>query len=143
MAAKKIVTGKDPMDAVLANIQKSMGNKGGTSPFARFKNVERANVPSIPFDGLEDVNDASYAGGIPRGKMVEIFGPESSGKSCLSLHLIAGAQKQGLEAVLIDAEGAFDPSWAAQHGVDVDQLVWAQLDLSLLTPQPHWFQGAN
>ena len=115
---------KDPIDSVLANIEKQMGNKGGKSTFARFGNIEPSDVPVISF-GHKPVDDASYCGGVPRGKMVEIFGPESSGKSLLTLFLIASAQKQGLECVLIDIEQSFDPIWAAQHGVDVAKIVYS------------------
>ena len=113
---------KDPMDAVLRNIEKQMGNKG-TPVLSRFKNIETSNVPVISF-GIKEVDAASYCGGIPRGKMIEIFGPESSGKSLISLHLIASAQKIGLECALLDIEQSFDPVWAAQHGVNPNELVF-------------------
>jgi recombination protein RecA len=115
---------KDNMDVVLANIEKQMGHKSSKSPFARFGNIEKVDVPVIPF-GVSDIDDATYCGGIPRGKMVEIFGGESSGKSLLSLFLIREAQKQGLNCALVDVEQSFDPSWAAMHGVDVEGLVYA------------------
>jgi len=123
---------RDPMDAVLANIEKSMAkaSKGAKDAstkrniFSRFGNIEFADVPVIPF-GIEAINEASHCGGIPRGKMVELFGPESSGKSLLSLYLIASVQRQGLEAALFDIEQSFDPEWAAKHGVDVDKLVYS------------------
>ena len=114
---------KDPMDSVLSNMEKQMGNKGGKSPFARFGTIEASDTPAIPF-GLKGIDEASNCGGVPRGKMVEIFGHESSGKSLLTLYLIAQAQKQGLECALIDVEQSFDPEWAAQHGVQVDSLVY-------------------
>ena len=119
-------TKKDPMDAILANIEKSMGRKNKKPKFARFGNIEAQDIPILPF-GIKAVDEASNGrdgGGVPRGKMVEIFGPESSGKSLLTLYLMASAQKQGLECVLIDVEQSFDPYWAAQHGVNVDKLVW-------------------
>jgi len=116
---------KDPMMAVLANIEKRMGRKKDSpSPFARFGTIENVKIPVIPF-GLKDIDDASYCGGIPRGKMVEIFGEESSGKSLLTLFLIAQAQKQGLECALIDVEQSFDPLWAKKQGVNVDRLVYS------------------
>lgn len=120
---------KDPLIAALANIEKRMGHnkKAGSvckSPFARFGDIERVNVPVIPF-GIKDIDDATYCGGIPRGKMMEIFGNESSGKSLLSLFLIREAQKQGLNCALIDVEQSFDPNWAAMHGVDIDKLIYA------------------
>lgn len=115
---------KDPMNAVLANIEKQMGNKGGKSAFARFGTIERAEVEVIPF-GISDIDDASYSGGLELGKMGEIFGEPSSGKSLLTLFLIGQAQKAGHNTALIDVEQSFDPRWAAQHGVDVDNLVYA------------------
>jgi len=114
----------DPMSSVLANIEKAMGNKGKASTFARFGDIKALDVPVISF-GLKGVDEASYCGGVPRSKMIEIFGPESSGKSLLTLYLMASAQKQGLECALIDIEQSFDPYWAAQHGVDVERLVYA------------------
>jgi len=115
---------KDPMDVVLANIEKSMGHKGKKSTFARFGNIKKEDFPVLAF-GIQAVDDASYCGGVPRGKMVEIYGPESSGKSLLTLCLIANAQKNGLECALIDIEQSFDPSWAKKHGVDVEKLVFS------------------
>jgi recombination protein RecA len=114
---------KDSISSVLANIEKAMGNKG-RPVFSRFKDIDSENVPVISF-GIPAVDKASYCGGVPRGKMVELFGPESSGKSLLSLHLTASAQNSGLECALIDVEQSFDPDWAAQHGVNVDNLVYA------------------
>jgi len=119
---------KDPLVAALANIEKRMGHKPkgdslSKSPFARFGDIEKVNVPVIPF-GIPDIDDATYCGGIPRGKMMEIFGNESSGKSLLSLFLIREAQKQGLNCALIDVEQSFDPNWAAMHGVDIKKLVY-------------------
>lgn len=114
---------KDSMASVLANIEKQMGNKG-TPMLSRFGDIEIEPVQSISF-GLKGIDDASYIGGVPRGKMVELFGPESSGKSLLSLFLIANSQKQGLECALIDIEQSFDPNWAARQGVDVDKLIYS------------------
>ena len=114
---------KDPMESVLANIEKQMGNKG-TPIFSRFGNIDVETTPSISF-GIKGIDDASYIGGIPRGKMVELFGHESSGKSLLSLFLIANAQKQGLECALLDVEQSFDPIWAAKQGVDTSKLVYS------------------
>jgi len=115
---------KDPMEAVLANIEKQMGNKSGKSPFSRFGSIKTELHPVISF-GNKDIDDASNIGGVPRGKMVEIYGPESGGKSLLTLWLMASAQKQGLECALIDIEQSFDPIWATQHGVNVDRLIYS------------------
>lgn len=114
----------DPINAVLANIEKQLGRRGEKSPFSRFKNIEVSKEPVIPF-GIQAINGASYCGGIPRGRIVELFGPESSGKSLLTLYIMAEAQKQGLECALVDIEQSFDPSWAAQHGVNVSDLVYS------------------
>jgi recombination protein RecA len=115
---------KDPMDAVLANIEKQMGNT--KKPIlSRFGKIQTVNEPVIPF-GIQSVDEASYCGGVPRGKMVEVFGPESSGKSLLTLYVIASAQRQGLECALLDIEQSFDPTWAKKHGVDVERLVYCQ-----------------
>ena len=113
----------DPLDPVLANIEKTMGNRG-RPVFSRFGKVERTNLPAISF-GIPAIDDASYCGGVLRGKMVEIFGPESSGKSLLSLFLIASAQKMGLECVLVDIEQSFDAAWATRWGVDVNKLIYS------------------
>lgn len=114
---------RDPMDAVMGNIEKQMGNKG-LPTFSRFGKITRENIPVIPF-GIPAIDDASNCGGIQRGKLVEIFGPESSGKSLLSLYLIASAQKQGLECVLVDVEQSFDAEWARRWGVNVDKLIYS------------------
>jgi recombination protein RecA len=115
---------KDPMDAVLANIEKQMGNT--KKPIlSRFGKIQGVNEPVIPF-GIQSVDDASYCGGVPRGKMVEVFGPESSGKSLITLYVIASAQRQGLDCALLDVEQSFDPTWAKKHGVDVEKLVYCQ-----------------
>ncbi len=114
---------KDAMAAILANIEKQMGNKK-EPVLQRYRDIEATKVPVISF-GIKAIDDASYIGGIPRGKMVEIYGPESSGKSLLTLHLIASAQKQGLECALLDVEQSFDKDWAEKHGVDADNLVIA------------------
>jgi len=113
---------KDPMDAVLANIEKQMGNTKNPL-LTRFEKIEASNEPVIPF-GISSIDEASYSGGIPRGKMVEIYGPESGGKSLLTLYAIASAQRQGLECALLDIEQSFDPNWAKKHGVNVDKLVY-------------------
>lgn len=89
----------------------------------------RATLPVevIP-SGSIAVDSALGAGGFPRGRVIEIFGPESSGKTTLALHLIAEAQKAGGNAAFIDAEHALDPTYAAKLGVDVENLVVSQPD---------------
>jgi len=106
------------IDAVISNIEKLMGNKG--DPII-YKVNENEVIDVISFD-YPDVDKASNCGGVPKGKLVEIFGSESGGKSFLSLKLIASAQKKGLPCCLVDAEQSFDPKWAKKHGVDVKSL---------------------
>jgi len=111
------------LDQVLAQMEKQFG-KG-----AVLKIGSRAIVPVdfIP-SGSISLDSALGVGGFPRGRVIEIFGPESSGKTTLALHAIAEAQKQGGTAVFIDAEHALDPVYARQLGVDVDNLLVSQPD---------------
>lgn len=83
---------------------------------------------SIIHSGAISLDLALGVGGYPKGKMIEIFGPESSGKTTLALHAIANAQKSGGVAVLIDAEYAFDANYAQNIGVDTDNLLISQPD---------------
>ena len=78
--------------------------------------------------GITSIDVATGVGGFPRGRVIEIFGPESSGKTTLALHIIAEAQKLGEEAALVDAEHALDPKYARKLGVDVDNLLVSQPD---------------
>jgi recombination protein RecA len=80
------------------------------------------DVPVISTGSLS-LDNALGVGGLPKGRIVEIYGPESSGKTTLALHVIANAQKQGGVAVLIDAEYAFDANYAKNLGVDIDNLL--------------------
>jgi recombination protein RecA len=91
------------------------------------KSAERVKVEAIPTGSLA-LDIATGVGGIPKGKIIEIFGPESSGKTTLALHVIAEAQKRGGIAVFIDAEHALDPKYAQKIGVDVDNLYISQPD---------------
>merc|ERR1712194_468715 len=83
------------------------------------------NIPSIPSGSL-GLDIALGVGGYPRGRVIEIYGPESSGKTTLTLHAIAEAQKAGGIAAFIDAEHAFDRFYAENLGVDVDNLIISQ-----------------
>ena len=84
-------------------------------------------VEAIPTGALS-LDIALGIGGVPRGRIIEIFGPESSGKTTLALHIIAEAQKMGGEAAFIDAEHALDPVYARKLGVDIDDLIVSQPD---------------
>ena len=89
--------------------------------------VSAMNVEAIPTGALS-LDVALGIGGIPKGRIIEVFGPESSGKTTLALHMIAEAQKAGGEAAFIDAEHALDPVYAKHLGVDVDNLIVSQPD---------------
>ncbi len=108
---------KRALDIALAGIEKQFG-KG-----AVIRMGERAvrDIQVIP-TGCLDLDMALGVGGVPRGRVVEIYGPESSGKTTVALHVVAEAQKMGGVAAFIDAEHALDPVYARKLGVDVDQL---------------------
>lgn len=111
------------LDTALAQIERQFG-KGSV-----MKMSERANqiVEVIPTGSIA-LDAALGIGGLPRGRVVEIFGPESSGKTTLTLHAIANVQKQGGIAAFIDAEHAFDPEYAKKLGIDIDALLVSQPD---------------
>jgi recombination protein RecA len=109
---------------VLGQIEKQFG-KGSIMKLG--DDSAKVNVDSIPTGAL-DLDIALGVGGIPRGRVVEIYGPESSGKTTVTLHMIAEAQKKGGVAAFIDAEHALDPSYAAKIGVDIDELIVSQPD---------------
>src|SRR4029450_9116656 len=107
----------------LGQIEKQFG-KGSIMKLGERGNV---GVEAIPTGALA-LDLALGIGGLPRGRIVEIFGPESSGKSTLAMHVVAEAQRNGGTCAYIDAEHAMDPLSAAKIGVDVDQLLIAQPD---------------
>ena len=119
LKAKKLAALKLTMD----KIDKAYGK--GTIMRMGERQVEK--VPVIPTGSL-GLDMALGVGGYPRGRIVEIFGPESSGKTTLAIHAIAEAQKDGGIAAFIDAEHAFDPTYAAKLGVDMDSLYMSQPD---------------
>jgi recombination protein RecA len=111
------------VEAALANIEKKFG-KGS---IMRLGEREVSDIPAISTTSLS--LDASIGvGGVPRGRIIEIYGPESSGKTTLALHIVAEAQKAGGVAAYIDAEHAMDADYAGKLGVDVDQLLISQPD---------------
>jgi len=112
------------IDAALSQIEKQFG-KGAVM---RMGQKEAAvKVPSIPTGSIA-FDAALGIGGFPRGRVVEVFGPEATGKTTLGIHVIAEAQKQGGQAAFIDAEHAMDPKYAASIGVDIDNLLISQPD---------------
>lgn len=119
MATKKEAEKELSMQEVLDAIELQVGNK--KKPRLKLANAVVAD--DIISFGIPAVDSASNTGGYPRGEIIEIFGPESSGKSYTSYRAIAGVQAAGLNACLIDIEYAFWPSWVAKAGVDLSRLV--------------------
>lgn len=111
------------VDNAIVQIQRQFG-KGA---IMRLGSDERENIPAIP-TGVLSIDLALGVGGFPRGRITEIYGPESSGKTTLALHVIAQAQKLGGNAAFIDAEHALDTAYAERLGVDVDNLLISQPD---------------
>lgn len=114
---------KKALQAALQQIEKEFG-AGAVMKMGENKAM---NIDAIP-TGSISLDYALGIGGVPRGRIVEIFGPESSGKTTVALHIVAQAQKMGGEVAYIDAEHALDPVYAEQLGVDVDSLLVAQPD---------------
>src|ERR671919_188148 len=99
----------------------------GKGSIMRLGEREVSDIPAISTTSLS-LDAAVGVGGVPRGRIVEIYGPESSGKTTLALHIVAEAQKAGGVAAYIDAEHAMDADYAGKLGVDVDQLLISQPD---------------
>ena len=114
---------KKALQTALAQIDKSFGK--GT--VMRLGDRPEMNVEAIPTGSLA-LDAALGIGGVPRGRIIEIYGPESSGKTTLALHILAEAQKRGGEVAFVDAEHALDPVYAAARGVDTDHLRVSQPD---------------
>ena len=124
-AADKILADKKvALDSALAAIEKNFG-KGSVMKLGDASSKMKVNVIS---SGCMEVDFALGVGGYPRGRVIEIYGPESSGKTTLALHAIAEAQKAGGVAAFIDAEHALDPEYANNLGVDIEELYIAQPD---------------
>lgn len=115
---------KKALSLALSQIKKQFGD-GSIMTFG--KNALEREIPVIKTGALA-LDIALGIGGVPRGRVVEIYGPESSGKSTLATHIVANAQKNGGIAAYIDAEHAFDPSYAAKIGVNLDDLLISQPD---------------
>jgi recombination protein RecA len=114
-------------DAALGRAVQQIEKQFGKGAVMRLDENAKSPVDGIPTGSLSlDIALGGY--GIPRGRVVEIFGPESSGKTTLTLHIIAGTQKAGGVAAFIDAEHALDPSWARRLGVKLDDLLVSQPD---------------
>lgn len=118
------------IETVLANIEKLMGSSDDPV-IQKAPSVKEVgtNIPSISF-GYPEVDIASGGSGVPQGKMIEIFGAESGGKSFLTLKLISSAQNAGMECCLVDAENSYHAGWADQQGVDTENLWLIQKPMS-------------
>ena len=114
---------KKALDAALSQIEKQFG-KGSVMKLGEYKAMEIEAIST----GALSLDMALGIGGLPRGRIIEVYGPESSGKTTLALHVIAEAQKLGGEAAFIDAEHALDPVYAKKLGVNIDDLIVSQPD---------------
>ena len=123
MAKEKENIQADTLDETLKQIQKMFG-KGAVM---RLGERESVDVDAIPSGSLL-IDEAIGVGGYPKGRIIEIFGPESSGKTTLALHAIAECQRNGGRAAFIDAEHAIDPVYAKNLGVDINELILSQPD---------------
>ena len=111
------------LEIAMSQIEKQFG-KGSVMKLGEYKAMEIEAIPT----GALGLDIALGIGGVPRGRIIEVFGPESSGKTTLALHIIAEAQKMNGEAAFIDAEHALDPVYAKHLGVDIDNLIVSQPD---------------
>ena len=111
------------LETALNQIEKQFG-KGAVM---RLGQNSTMNVEAIPTGSLA-LDIALGIGGVPKGRIIEIYGPESSGKTTVALHIVAEAQKMGGDAVFIDVEHALDPVYAQALGVDIDSLLVSQPD---------------
>ena len=112
------------LDAALTQIERAFG-KGSVMKLGQSGAV--ADIEAIPTGSL-GLDIALGIGGLPKGRVIEIYGPESSGKTTLALHSVAEAQRAGGICAFVDAEHALDPSYARRLGVDVDELLISQPD---------------
>ena len=114
---------KQALDTAIRQIEKNFG-KGAVM---RLGDRPDLQVDAIPTGSLA-LDAALGIGGVPKGRIIEIYGPESSGKTTLALHIVAQAQKRGGEVACVDAEHALDPDYAARIGVDIDSMLVSQPD---------------
>ena len=111
------------LEMAISGIEKNFG-KGAVM---RLGDTQKMNVEVIP-TGCLHLDFALGVGGLPRGRIIEVFGPESSGKTTIALHAIAQAQRMGGTAAFIDAEHALDPAYAHKLGIDIENLYVSQPD---------------
>ncbi len=123
MAKKQIKKGAQDLEEVIKEIK----TRYGEGAIMKLGEVGKVEVDAIP-TGSISLDIALGVGGVPRGRIIEIYGPESSGKTTLALHIVAQAQKSGGKAAFIDAEHALDPDYAKRIGVKIDDLIISQPD---------------
>lgn len=123
-AAKTVEkAGKKNLNAVMDEIREKFGD----GMIMKLGDVKKVDVQAIP-TGSISLDVALGIGGVPRGRIIEVYGPESSGKTTLTLHMVANAQRAGGSAAFVDAEHALDPEYAKRIGVNIDELLISQPD---------------
>ncbi|MDP3962972.1 MAG: recombinase RecA [bacterium] len=118
---------KDARLKTLSSVVEEIQDKFGDGSIMKLRDAARVDVDAIPTGSL-GLDLALGVGGIPKGRIIEIFGPESSGKTTLALHIVAEAQKRGGLTAYVDAEHALDPEYAKKIGVKIDDLLISQPD---------------
>jgi len=124
---KREVNPEDKLKALSAAILQIEKEYGKGSIMKLGESAKNMNVDAVP-TGCLSLDLALGIGGLPKGRIIEVYGPESSGKTTLALHIIAEAQKTGGEAAFVDAEHALDPVYAKKIGVNIDDLIVSQPD---------------
>ncbi len=124
---KETIISDDKKDALLKDALKQIEKQYGKGSIMKLGDRANVEIDCIPTGSLS-LDLALGIGGYPKGRIIEVYGPESSGKTTLALHAIAECQKQGGRAAFIDAENAIDPQYAKALGVDIDELILSQPD---------------
>lgn len=122
--AKKELEGKK---SNVSDVVEEIKEKFGEGMIMKLGEVKKVDIEAIP-TGSISLDIALGIGGVPRGRIVEVYGPESSGKTTLTLHMVANAQKSGGQAAFVDAEHALDPEYAKRIGVNINELLISQPD---------------
>lgn len=127
MAKKSIIEAEFGEIDELQDVLKTLNKQFGDGSVMLLGEAPKMDIEVIP-SGSFSLDNALGVGGYPRGRIIEIYGPESSGKTTLAIHAVAEAQKMGLQAAYIDVENAFDKEYASKLGVNVNKLLFAQPD---------------
>lgn len=125
--AKKKEKAVEEQKNTLGSVVNEIRERFGEGIIMKLGEVKKVDVEAIP-TGSVSLDMALGIGGVPRGRIIEVYGPESSGKTTLALHIIANSQKKGGTAAFVDAEHALDPEYAKKIGVDVDNILISQPD---------------